>query len=82
MIGYLCDERAVTVEHSVHVAYVTRPVWSGKNLWITVVAITTTEPSVVVDVSRTLFEVAHDSAPFQNLGEQVRGLLAGEMNSS
>ena len=45
-------------------------------------AVPTTDTGVVGDVSCRLLEIGHQAAPLEDLGEKVRGLLAGEMHTT
>ncbi len=45
-----------------------------------VVAVPSTEARVVFDVSGRLLQICHQPPPLQHLGEEVRGLLAGEVD--
>ena len=47
-----------------------------------VVAVAPAEPRVVRDVARRLLEVRHEPAPLEDLGEQVRRLLAREVHAT
>jgi len=47
---------------------------------IAVVAVAATEALVVRDVARALFEVRHEPAPFENLGQHVRRLFARQVD--
>src|SRR5205085_8486151 len=47
-----------------------------------VVTEATVELLVVLDVTRRLLEVRHESAPLEDLGEEVRRLLAGEVHTT
>ena len=45
-------------------------------------AISTLQTGVVRDVARALLEVAHEAATLEDLGEQIRRLLAGEVHAA
>ena len=76
------DGRAVGVEHAVHLADVARPEPAGHHGRIAEVAIAPAEPGVVGDVAGALLEVAHQPAPLEHLGEDVRRLLARQVNAA
>ena len=54
----------------------------AEHLGIAVEAVAAADAGVVRDVARRLLEVAHQPAPLEHLGEQVRRLLAGQVDAA
>ncbi len=67
-------------EQLVHVADVASPEVGREDLRVAVVAVAPTESLVVGDVAGGLLEVRHEPTPLEDLGQQVRGLLAGQVH--
>ena len=82
VLGQLVDHLAVGVEHAVHVADVPRAEAAGEHRWVAEEAVAPPEAVVVGDVARALLEVAHQAAPLEDLGEDVRCLLAGQVHAA
>ena len=76
------DEVGVRVEQAVHVPHVPGAERRGQDGRIPVVAVAPAEPGVVGDVPRALLQVAGQPSPLQHLREQVRRLLAGQVDPS
>jgi len=76
------DHARIGVEESVEISDVPRTEGAAQDLWIPEVSIPTAESRVVVDVPRALLEVAHEAAPLEDLGQQVRCLLARKVNGT
>ena len=72
----------VGVEDSLHVGEVSVGVRRIGDLGRHVVPVSVAEPCVVTDVAGRLLQVGGEPAPFQDLGQEVRGLLAGEMSAT
>ena len=66
-------------EHAVDVAHVARAQRRVQHLRVAVVAVTASQTLVVGDVAGALLQVSHQPAPLQHLGQQVGGLLAGQV---
>ncbi len=80
---HLRQERAVRVEHPVHLADEAGAVWRVEDLGRAEVAVLPVlEPLVVRDVARRLLEVRHEAPPLEHLRQHVRGLLAGEVDTT
>ena len=58
------------------------PSGDAEHLGVAVVAVAAAEAGVVGDVAGRLLEVGHEPAPLEDLGEQVRRLLAGEVHAA
>ena len=58
------------------------PSGAPEDLRVAVVAVPTAEARVVGDVAGGLLEVGHEPTPLEHLGEQVRGLLAGQVHAT
>ena len=82
VLGDELDEQAVRVEHAVHVADVAGAVARREHPRVTEVPVTPTEAGVVGDVAGALLEVAEQPSPFEDLGQQVRGLLARQVDAT
>ena len=82
MVGDTGDGRAVGVEHAVHLADVAGSEPTGHHGGVAEVPVAPAEPGVVGDVARALLEVAHQPAPLEHLGEDVRRLLAGQVDAA
>ena len=81
----LCDclnQRAVAIKHPIHVADVPSAVWPTQNLWISVVAVSPAQASVVVDVPRALFEVTHQPSPLKDLRQNVGSLFTRQVHTT
>ncbi len=80
MLGDQIDAAAVGIEDPVEIADVPGAERAGEHRRIPVVAVPSTEPCVVGDVAGALLEVAHQPAPLEDLREQVRRLLTGQVD--
>ena len=77
------EQRAVGVEHPVHLADEARPVRRVEDLGRAVVAVlAVVQPLVVRDVAGRLLEVGHESPPLEHLRQHVGRLLAGEVDAA
>ena len=77
----LHQQLAVGVEHPVHVPHVAGPEGRVEQAGVAVVAVVAGgQPVVVGDVAGGLLEVGHQAAPLQHLGQDVGGLLAGQVD--
>ena len=77
------QQLGVGVEHAVHVADVAGPEAGVEDLGVPAVAVVAgRQARVVGDVARRLLEVGHQAPPLEDLGEHVRGLLAGEVDAA
>lgn len=75
------QELGVGVEHPVHVADVAGAELRVEHLGVAPVPVVTgLEAGVERDIARRLLEIAHQASPLEDLGEHVRGLLAGEVD--
>jgi hypothetical protein len=79
---HLRYERAVGVEDAVEVADVPHSQSGLAHLRRAEVAIAAEHARVVFDVARRLLEVRHQTSPLEDLGEQVRRLLAREVHAA
>ena len=73
-------QRGVGVEETIHLPHVAQRERRRQDLGIAVVAVAATETGVVGDVPGRLLEVGGQSPPFEDLGQQVRCLLAREVH--
>ncbi len=55
---------------------------ASQHVGVAVVAVAAAEAGVVGDVAGRLLEVGHEPAPLEHLGEQVGGLLAGQVDAA
>ena len=79
----LRQELGVAVEHAVHLADVASTERRLQDFGGPVVAVVARGETVVVaQVARRLLEVAHQATPLEELGEDVGGLLAGEVHAA
>jgi hypothetical protein len=78
-LEHLRETGRVGVEHGVHVGDVAGAEWRVEDFGRPVVAIPPAQSRVVRDVARGLLEVGHETAPLEDLGEDVRRLLAREV---
>ena len=78
----VAEHVAVGVEQAVHVADVAGAEPAGEHGRVAVEAVAAAEPGVVGDVAGALLEVAHQPAPLEHLGEDVRRLLAGQVDAA
>ncbi len=76
------EAAAVGIEDAVEVTDVAGAERPGQHLGIAVVAVPATEADVVGDVSGALLEIAHQPTPLEDLGQQVRGLLARQVDAA
>ncbi len=77
----LHQQLAVGVEHPVHVPHVPGPEGRVEQPGVAVVPVVAGgQPVVVGDVPGGLLEVGHQPAPLQHLGQDVGGLLAGQVD--
>ena len=82
MVGDELRALAVRIEDPVEVADVAGAERAGEDRRVAVVSVAAAEPTVVGDVPRALLEVAHQPPPFEHLRQQVRGLLAREVDAT
>ena len=82
VLGDLVEQHAVAVEHAVHVADIASAEAARQNRGVAIEPKASTEPGVVTDVARALLEVAHQAAPLEHLGENVRGLLTRKVHAT
>ncbi len=82
VIGHAAEHVAVGVEEAVEVAHVARAEVRAADVGIAVVAEAPLDPGVVGDVAGRLLEVAGDAPPLEDLGEEVRRLLAGQVDAA
>ncbi len=80
----ICGQHlGVRGELRVHVGDVApRVLARGEHVAVAVVPVPTVELLVVLDVARRLLEVRHEPTPLEDLGEQVRRLLAREVHAT
>ncbi len=79
----LLEQLAVGVEHPVHPAHVAGAEHRVEHRRIAVVPVVArVEAMVVRDVPSRLFEVGHQPAPLEHLGQQVGALLARQMDTA
>jgi hypothetical protein len=79
-VGHQRDELGVGVEEPVHVADVAQAQPGPQHLRVPVVAVAAAQAGVVGDVPGRLLQVGHEPAPLEDLGQQVGGLLAGQVH--
>ena len=72
----------VGVEEPVHVGHVAGGQGGAEDLGVPVVAVAAAQPLVVGDVAGRLLEVGGQAAPLEHLGQQVRRLLAGQVDAA
>ncbi len=82
MFGDRIDAPAVGVEDPVEIADVAGPERAREHCRVSVVAVATTEALVVRDVAGALLEIAHQASPLEDLGQQIRGLLARQVHTA
>ena len=82
VVGDRGEHQAVGVEQAVHVADVAGAEAAGEHGRVAVEAVAAAEPGVVGDVAGALLEVAHQPAPLEHLGEDVRRLLARQVDAA
>ena len=79
----LVEQLAVGVEHAVHVAHVAGAEGRVEQARVAEVAVVAGGEALVVgDVAGGLLEVGHQPAPLEHLGQDVRGLLAGQVDAA
>ena len=81
VLVHVPDQVGVDVEKTIHVGDVASPQRRGQDLGIPVVAVPPTETGVIGDVPGGLLEVRHQASPFQDLGQQIGGLLTGQVHA-
>ena len=81
MVGHVPDEVGINLEQTVHVRDIAGTQRRGQDIRISVVAKPPSKPGVVRDVTGGLLEIGHQPAPFEDLGEDVGGLLAGQVHA-
>jgi hypothetical protein len=72
----------IGLERTVHVGHVAGAEAAAQNTWITMEAVATTEPQVVVDVAGALLDVRQQASPFEDLGEDVGRLFARQVDAA
>ena len=82
MSGNHFNKFAVSVEHAVHVADIASAKRAPQHCWVAVIAVATAQTCVVSHIASALFEIRHEATPFQNLGQQIRSLLARQVNTA
>ena len=82
VIGDLAEQQRVRVEQPVHVADVARTEPARQHRRVAVEAVAAADARVVGDVAGALLEVAHQPAPLEHLGEDVRCLLARQVHAA
>ena len=82
MFGDLVDQGAIRIEHPVHVAHVPGAETRIQDVDVAIEAVPAGQSCVVRDVTRALFEITRQPTPLEDLGENVGGLLAGEMHAT
>jgi hypothetical protein len=76
------DQLGVGVEQAVHVPHVAGAQVGLQDVGVPVVPEAPADAGVVGDVAGRLLEVGHEPTPLQDLGEDVRGLLTGEVDTA
>ena len=75
------QELCIGVEHAVHLSHVAGTERRLENRLVTVVPVVPRrKPAVIGDVARRLLEIGHEPSSLEDLCEQVRRLLTGEMD--
>jgi hypothetical protein len=77
------EHLAVGVEDAVHLPDEARPMGRVEQLGRPEVAVLPVgQPLVVRDVARRLLEIGHEPSPLEDFGQQVGGLLAGQVDTA
>ena len=82
MFGHLLKRIRVGLEHAIHFADVSGTDTGGKEMRIPVVAKSSAKASIVSDIAGALFEIRHQSASLEHLGQDIRCLLTRKVHSS